>query len=62
MKENFQGPGPGSYARFSDFSGIEKVPSLPPATEGTNQIPFTGSPQKAERLVFKKPSNPNLGY
>jgi len=27
MKEKLQGPGPGAYARFSDFSGIEKVPA-----------------------------------
>lgn len=25
MKDKKQGPGPGAYARFSDFSGIEKV-------------------------------------
>jgi len=25
MKDKKQGPGPGAYARFSDFSGIERV-------------------------------------
>lgn len=43
MKENFHGPGPGAYARFSDFSGIEKVPSVP-AHESNAPAVFTGSP------------------
>jgi len=29
MKDKKQGPGPGAYARFSDFSGIEVVKSMP---------------------------------
>jgi hypothetical protein len=29
MKDKKQGPGPGAYARFSDFSGIEKVEAKP---------------------------------
>ena len=29
MKDKKQGPGPGAYARFSDFSGIEKVEVKP---------------------------------
>lgn len=61
MKEKFHGPGPGAYARFSDFGGIEKVSSLNPAAEGKAIPEFTGSPQKATPVkVFRKPSNTNL--
>jgi len=60
MKEKFHGPGPGAYARFSDFSGIERVSSLNPAAEGKAIPEFTGSPQKATAKVFRKPSNTNL--
>jgi hypothetical protein len=54
LKGGVQG---GAYARFSDFSGIEKVPSVP-AHESNTPAVFTGSPQKAQ--VYKKPSRQSM--
>jgi hypothetical protein len=37
MKDKKQGPGPGAYARFSDFSGIERVEVQPQMPQGESK-------------------------